>query len=146
MGTTVVRYVCIAFISYMSLVPGYASGTSGKATEPASQNETSAAYLLFGQPFIVNIKDDADKTHYLMVDAALKFSNTSLAEQAQIHLPRVRHELIMMLSEQHYEDVTTHTGTLSLKKKALKIVRTVYASVASNIAIEDIYITRMAIR
>lgn len=146
MRTTVTHYLCIALISYMSLVPGYASGRTEKATEPASQNETSAAYLLFGQPFVVNIKDDADKTHFLMIDAALKFSNATLAEQAQVHLPRVRHELIMMLSEQQYEDVTTDTGALALKKKALKIVRTVYASVASNIAIEDIYFTKLAIR
>lgn len=146
MRTTVMRYLCFAFISYMYLVPGYASGTSGRAMESASHNEAAAAYLLFGQPFVVNIKGDADKMHYLMIDAALKFSSATLAKQAQVHLPRVRHELILMLSEQHYEDITTDTGTLDLKNKALEIVRTVYASVANNIAIEDIYFTRLAIR
>jgi flagellar FliL protein len=70
------------------------------------------------EPFLVNLADK-DARRYLKVKIDLEVDNEKAAKELEKSLPRIRDQLIFLLSSKSYPDVATPEGKHQLKKDIL---------------------------
>ena len=62
-------------------------------------------------------------------------------EAVKKHMPVIRNNLILLLSSQTYETLSTHEGKEGVRQKALQEVQKILSERTGSPAIEDLYFT-----
>ncbi|MBI4643907.1 MAG: flagellar basal body-associated FliL family protein [Deltaproteobacteria bacterium] len=70
------------------------------------------------EPFLVNLADK-DSRRYLKVKIDLEVDTEKTAKELEKAMPRIRDQLIFLLSSKSYQDISTPEGKLQLKKEIL---------------------------
>ena len=70
------------------------------------------------EPFLVNLADK-DSRRYLKVKIDLEVDNEKVAKELEKSMPRIRDQLIFLLSSKSYQDISTPEGKLQLKKEIM---------------------------
>ncbi len=69
-------------------------------------------------PFVVNLADPRAR-HFLKTTITLELVNDAAKERAQALLPRIRNDIILLLSSQTMEDVITMEGKIRLRDEMM---------------------------
>jgi flagellar FliL protein len=80
--------------------------------------EHHAKALMPLEPFLVNLADK-DARRYLKVKIDLEVDNEKAAKELEKFMPRIRDQLIFLLSSKSYPDIATPEGKHQLKKDIL---------------------------
>lgn len=91
---------------------GYLILSEDSAPAKAEHQEKALMPL---EPFLVNLADK-DARRYLKVKIDLEVDNEKAAKELEKSLPRIRDQLIFLLSSKSYPDIATPEGKLQLKK------------------------------
>ncbi|MFZ5450945.1 MAG: flagellar basal body-associated FliL family protein [Thermodesulfobacteriota bacterium] len=67
------------------------------------------------EPFLVNLADK-DSRRYLKVKIDLEVDNEKTVKELEKSMPRIRDQLIFLLSSKSYQDISTPEGKYQLKK------------------------------
>jgi len=67
------------------------------------------------EPFLVNLADK-DVRRYLKIKIDLEVENEKTAKELEKSMPRIRDQLIFLLSSKSYQDISTPEGKHQLKK------------------------------
>ena len=67
------------------------------------------------EPFLVNLADK-DSRRYLKVKIDLEVANEKTVKELEKSMPRIRDQLIFLLSSKSYQDISTPEGKYQLKK------------------------------
>ncbi|MEW6658393.1 MAG: flagellar basal body-associated protein FliL [Thermodesulfobacteriota bacterium] len=87
--------------------------------DPApAKTEQAHKALMPLEPFLVNLADK-DARRYLKVKIDLEVDNEKAAKELEKSLPRIRDQLIFLLSSKSYPDIATPEGKHQLKKDIL---------------------------
>jgi flagellar FliL protein len=70
------------------------------------------------EPFLVNLADK-DARRYLKVKIDLEVDNEKAAKELEKSMPRIRDQLIFLLSSKSYQDISTPEGKHQLKKEIM---------------------------
>ncbi|SEI45624.1 flagellar FliL protein [Allopseudospirillum japonicum] len=106
----------------------------------ASGGEGAITYVQLEPSFVVNYGGEG-RLKYLKTDITL-VTNGGLAEDVvKQHLPLLRNQLMMLLSRQTDESVTTNEGKERLRKEALEEVRQTLEKEVQHPVVEDLLFT-----
>ena len=84
---------------------------------PGKQEHADKATMAL-EPFLVNLADK-DSRRYLKVKIDLEVNNEKALKELEKYMPRIRDELIFLLSSKSYQDIATPEGKHQLKKEIM---------------------------
>lgn len=113
-------------------------GKSGSA-------EGAAQYLPLTPAIVVNLNDNVTM-RYLQVDIELMTRSNAGIEAATLHMPRIRNTLMLLFTQQHFEDIVTREGKEKLQKDALSAVQAVLKEETGKTRIEALYFTNFVMQ
>lgn len=97
----------------------------GKAEEKAEQKELlPPKYVNLDPPFVVNFEAEA-AVRFLQVTIGIMTRDPATELLIKDNDPRVRNDMLMILSGQNYGSVSTNEGKEALRGKCLEAVRTI---------------------
>ena len=78
---------------------------------------------------------------YIRCDIQLMTKYASKVETIQLHMPALRHAILMLLSGEDGKALTTPEGKEALRKKALETVRKTLEELTDEPMVKDLYFT-----
>ncbi len=103
----------------------------------ASEVKTSS-YISLGSPMVLNLSGQANRLTFLQLQADVLTSDSSAEGLIKVHIPAIRHELIVLLSEQNATDMKSPGKREEIRKAATTQVQELMAELADNTSITDI--------
>ncbi|MFQ5509013.1 MAG: flagellar basal body-associated protein FliL [Leptospirillia bacterium] len=91
------------------------------SAEAKSEALAEAAINMELDPFLVNLADMGGK-HYLKTTLTLEVSDEQVVAWVKGHLPRVRDNILMLLSSKESKELLTADGKFQLRDEVLKSV------------------------
>ncbi|HEB59509.1 MAG TPA: hypothetical protein ENJ01_09825 [Gammaproteobacteria bacterium] len=125
----------------------YLTGALGGGDEEAADEEAAAEpveqaarYLDLNPEFIVNFEDQ-NRVSYLQVDIQVMTRDSEVIKALETHNPRVRAELVMLLSGQNYDVLRTREGKEKLAADIKATLNTILKKEIGKEGVEEIYFT-----
>jgi flagellar FliL protein len=98
-------------------------------------------YVNLDPPFVVNFEAEA-AVRFLQVTVSVMTRDPHIQELLKNNDPRIRNDLLMLLSNQKYDTISTREGKEKLQTESLEAVRTVVKSAGGEPEkIEALYFT-----
>lgn len=91
-----------------------------KAAAPAVV-AAAPIYLALDPPFVVNFQHRGT-LHYLQMEMQLMYHDQKIIDRVVSHMPAVRNDLILLLSNQEFEQLITAEGKDQLRRKIVQAV------------------------
>lgn len=105
----------------------------------------SSPFIPLNPPIIVNIRDGIHIRH-MQVIIEIKLTDQSKSTKVDLHKGPIRHELILLLSSQEAEIISSAKGKEQLRKDALASVQKVLQELEGEPVIEALYFTNFIIQ
>ncbi|MFT3928765.1 MAG: flagellar basal body-associated FliL family protein [Spongiibacteraceae bacterium] len=111
----------ICLINALTIIGAHASS---KPKEAEGGGEAGASEYMDIKPALITNFGGAGPIHFLKAEITLRVGVSSENHEAVAHhMPRIRHELIMLLSRQSGTDLETMEGKEKLRKDALTAIQ-----------------------
>ncbi|EIT70241.1 MULTISPECIES: flagellar basal body-associated FliL family protein [Hydrocarboniphaga] len=107
--------------------------------------EGAAQYLPLTPAIVVNLNDDVTM-RYLQVDIELMARSNAAIDAATLHMPRIRNTLMLLFTQQQFEDIVTREGKEKLQKDALAAVQAVLKEETGKPRIDALYFTNFVMQ
>jgi len=111
---------------------------SWSADEQAESNASVSGYVSLGDPMVLNLSSGNRKLSFLQVKADVLVKDDDAKEVVEIHKAAIRHQLIVLLSEQTVKDMKTPAKREQVRQQATQNVRDMLASMAGNSDVEEV--------
>jgi flagellar protein FliL len=108
---------------------------------PASAAEQASAdpgYVSLGEPLVLNLTTEGTRLSFVQLKAEVLIKDESDADLVEMHIPALRHQLILMLSEQNAADMKTATKREQLRQKISAKMRSVFKQLTGKDDIEEV--------
>mgnify|MGYP003629805942 CR=1 FL=1 len=99
-----------------------------------------AIYLDLEPSFIVNFVYK-DTLRYLQINISVMTRDQSVIEQVQHHMPAIRHQLLMLLSDKTYTQLSGVASKEKLRLEMLIEIRKIVGTSASGHSVDAVYLT-----
>lgn len=134
------RITPLLLIFLLLVLPFSLSAAVEKKTTEASVAERPkvAVYHELSPPLVVNVQG---KAHYMRCDVQLMTRDEGKLANIVLHSPALRHELLLLFSDQQGQDIKDTKGKEKLRKDALKALQGVMKQIVDDDSIEDLYFT-----
>ncbi len=119
------RYFLITMLAVC--IPSIAS-----AAEEEQDVAKKPAYVSLGQPMVLNLTTGARRLSFLQIEADVLVANDDAKDVVETHIPAIRHQLVLLLSEQKALDMKTPTKREALRVQATQDVRDIIAELSGN--------------
>lgn len=96
-------------------------------------------YLDLSPAFVVNLDSDSD-VRYLQVEATAMAHSAEDIELIKLHMPVIRHHLMLLFSSQDFSELRTVEGKEALQAEALATVQKVMKDVTGYPVIKALYL------
>jgi len=106
--------------------------------EEEPQEKVPVAYVKLPPSFITNVQQGAQ---YIRCDIQLLTKTADNVPDIELHAPALRHELLLLLSDQNGKELKSKNGQEKLRKTALKAVQGVLDKLAGKDLISDLFFT-----
>lgn len=121
---SIARRACLMLLCLLPLL------AQAKSAEKAGEAGPGVEYIEMQPAFVVNF-GTTGRIGYLKTDVSLRVS-AQAAGAVELHMPALRHELIMLLSGQSAEALASPEQREALRLAALQAVRRVIAAAAGD--------------
>ena len=136
------------------VIPGDSGGGSELTAEEDSDEENAeeeggegeeeelqaAVYLPIDPAFVVNFASQG-KARFLQVTVEVMTRDPGVAESVKLHMPVIRNNLMLLLSSQSYDSVSTLEGKESLREESLEVIQQILEEETGDPGIEAVYFT-----
>ncbi|MFT5393318.1 MAG: flagellar FliL protein [Gammaproteobacteria bacterium] len=136
-----VRALVVAVLASVLL----ASGERAAAAEDTKEERPKALYLPVHPKVIVNLKNSTGGTSFLMLTATVRLNDEEAIAAARLHMPALRHQMIMLLSEKQLADMTQAKGAEKTRKEVLSALQGFMKTETNKPSIKDIYFTEIVV-
>jgi flagellar protein FliL len=99
-----------------------------------------AIYLPIDPAFVVNFASQG-KARFLQVTVEVMTRDPAMPDQIKLHMPVIRNNLMLLLSNQSYDGVSTLEGKETLREEALEVVQQILEEETGDPGIEAVYFT-----
>ena len=99
-----------------------------------------AAYLPLEPAFVVNL-EDPDEPRYLQAEIQLMSRDPVALEAVKVHVPRIRHSLLMLFGQQKPADLATRAGKEALQLATLAEIQKVMKEETGKPVVDAAYFT-----
>ena len=111
-----------------------------KGEHKGGKAKVEAIYLPLSPAFIVNL-GDADSSHLLQIEMEVLVKTDAIAETVKLHSPRLRNNVLMLLSQQKIAEVMTREGKEALQKQVLDELRKILTEQTGKPCVDAVYFT-----
>jgi flagellar FliL protein len=101
---------------------------------------TPAIYIPLDPAFVVNFTGQG-KARFLQVTVEVMTRDIAVPDLVKLHAPAIRNSLMLLLSDQLYENISTLDGKEILREEALEVIQLVLEEEAGDPGIEAVYFT-----
>ena len=101
-------------------------------------------YLSLNPAFLVNF-DHNGTIRYLQVEMQVMARDQEIIDKVQVNMPAVRNKVILLLSDQKYDDVSTVEGKDKLRQEVLTAVNEALQFSGKN-ALDEVFFTSFVIQ
>lgn len=98
-------------------------------------------YIEVKPPIVVNPNDPETEFTYLRVGVSLLVSTDKEKELVELHMPSIRHNLVMLFGDQKFSELMTSEGKRALQKQALEVAQQAMKTATKKSVVQDLYIT-----
>lgn len=121
------------------------------AEEPEEDNaideERITAYIAMDPPFVTHIGKPGTKVTYLKASVSLRVASTGAQAALAAHMPRLRHELVMLFGEQtDSERLTALEGQQALREEATTRINQVLEEQQTGESITGVLFTEFVVQ
>ena len=102
-------------------------------------------FMALNPPIIVNIMD-GQRIRHMQVMVEIKIPNKDNTKKVELHKGVVRHELILLLSSQDAETISSAVGKEQLRKEALAAVQKTLQELEGDPLVDALYFTNFIIQ
>ena len=127
------------FLTLLALLLTLHGPLAAHASDAEGKGEAGGPFYHSLSPSLVSNLTTGGK--YLRCDVQLMTENAAALPDIQLHAPALRHELLMLLSEQDGAKLKTPDGREELRKQALEAVRKVMREQTGRNAVDDLFFT-----
>lgn len=130
----------------------------GFAQEKASEDEQTEEqaevaepavtdYITMAPPFVTHVGEPGLSLVYLKAAVTLRASSTSTRAVVETHMPRLRHELVMLFGEQTDVDALSgNAGQSALREKAKERINQALEEQQTGESISDVLFTEFVVQ
>jgi flagellar protein FliL len=109
-----------------------------------AEKQFAAEYIPLTPDFVVNLQ--GGRRNYLRANLQLLAENKEYAEQIALHLPAVRHAMILLISEYSADQLSTSQQREEFRKEALTEIRKTLDKYASSKGLSDLFFTEFLVQ
>lgn len=109
-----------------------------------SSEEVLVEYIPMDPNFVVNLL--GNRRSYLRTNIQLLVEGKPQAERITIHMPAIRHALILLMSEYSADQLGTQEQREQFRKEALTQTRKTLDKVASSKGLSDLFFTEFLVQ
>jgi len=113
--------------------------------EPAPASSTTSAYISLGKPMVLNLSGTKRLT-FLQISADVLISDADAEEAVKIHVPAIRHSLIMLLSEQKASDIKSPDKREAIRQQATVQVQSLMVALSGSTEVSDILFSSILVQ
>jgi flagellar FliL protein len=117
----------------------------GGGEHEAAKPSGAAQYLPISPAIVVNLNDNVTM-RYLSVDMELMSRDGNAIELAKTHMPRIRNTLMMLFTQQKYDDIVNREGKEALQKQALAAVQAVLKEETGSTQVQGLFFTNFVMQ
>ena len=132
-------YFMIALLSLG--IHGAASAADDTQAEPKK-----TSYVSLGKPMVLNLATGPRRLSFLQIEADVLVTNDDAKDIVEDHIPAIRHQLILLLSEQKAIDMKTPTKREELRQQATVDVRTIIEQLTGTPAVEEVLFSTVLVQ
>jgi flagellar FliL protein len=125
---------------YVGGVFGGGAGADEEHGEEEKDVLAPAMYIPLDPAFVVNFAE-SNRARFLQVTVEVMTRNPQVEEHIRTHMPVIRNNLVLLLSSQTYEGVSTLEGKEALREEALTVIQKILEEETGDPGIEAVYFT-----
>lgn len=115
--------------------------------EEAVEEERITAYIAMDPPFVTHIGKPGTKVTYLKASVSLRVASAGAQPALNAHMPRLRHELVMLFGEQtDSERLTALEGQQALREEATARINQVLEEQQTGESITGVLFTEFVVQ
>lgn len=114
------------------------SSTQVWAAEDEEAPVKTTAYVSLGDAMVLNLSNNSKRLTFLQIKADLLLEDAGSEALITTHLPAIRHELIVLLSEQNAMDMKSPTKREEVRKIATAQIKEMMVELTGNEDISDV--------
>lgn len=117
-------------------------GSDEEGGEEGGEEEEQqvAVYLPIDPAFVVNFASQG-KARFLQVTVEVMTRSPEVPDSVKLHMPVIRNNLMLLLSSQSYDSVSTLEGKEALREEALEVIQLILEEETGDPGIEAVYFT-----
>jgi flagellar FliL protein len=117
------------------LLAGQVGGQAWSATD---EENTGSVYISLGEPLVLNLSSPRSRNTYLQLSADVLIMDSESEATIKTHIPAMRHQLILLLSEQPEKDMKSPSKREEVRKTATAKIQALVAELSNNKDIGDV--------
>lgn len=134
------------FLLFSAVSPTWAEETAN-SDEEATEQKGITDYIAMEPAFVTHIGSPGGKLTYLKAAVSLRASQPTTRPAVEAHMPRLRHELVMLFGEQTDADkLTTMDGQQALLEEAKSRINGVLEEQQTGEAITGVLFTEFVVQ
>ena len=106
---------------------------------------TTSAYVSLGDPMVLNLSG-TNRLTFLQISADVLVSDADAEETIKLHVPAIRHSLIMLLSEQKAGDIKSPTKREEIRQQATAQVQSLMVALSGSSDVSDILFSSILVQ
>jgi flagellar protein FliL len=116
------------------------------AADETEKDKLTPGYVSMGEAMVLNLDTDSTRLSYVQLKADVLVKDENSIELVKLHMPALRHQIILMLSEQDAARMKSPVEREKLRKKISDKVRSVFKELAGKDVIEEILFSNFLIQ
>ena len=125
----------------------WAQEDTEETAEPESEENRVTDYIEIDPAFITNVGPAEGKISYLKAMVSLRASSATTRPAVEAHMPRIRHELVMLFGEQtDLEKISGNDGRQFLSQTAKERINAVLEAQQTGEQIDEVLFTEFVIQ
>jgi len=112
-----------------------------KKKKSKKKREGKPVFMDMTPAFVVNLNDTASDVKFLQVSVSLMSYSKEDMDQVREYTPLVKNQLVLLFSEQKFEELRTKAGKEKLQAEALLTVQQALKEMTGSEMIDALYIT-----
>lgn len=109
------------------------------------QTRPGAIYIPLKPPFVVNYGGPG-RLKFIKADLTVRLTDSDAANAVRHHMPYIRNNIVLLLSAQTDESITSQEGKEALRQEALREVRGILRGEEGRDGVVDLYFTAFVIQ
>jgi len=135
---TMQKLISGLFLALFVIAPLHAA--EGEAEAPAD-----SAYVSLGEPMVLNLGGKRKLT-FLQISADVLVGDSDAEEAVKIHVPAIRHTLIMLLSEQDAANIKSPGKREEIRRQATAQVKRLIADLSGNENVSEVLFSSILVQ